>query len=252
MTPSYVVTGGGRGIGRAVTERLLAGGGTVVVVERDAAALDGAGPGVVPVVGDAADEQVAARAAALAQEHGMLRGWVNNAAVFRDASVHASPISEVRALIAANLDLAVVGCATAVRAFVAAGRPGAIVNVTSHQATRAVPGGLPYATAKAAVEGLTRSLAVEYGRRGIRVNAVAPGTVATERYLAFLDGLGEEAAAVEEQIAVLHPLGRAAEPAEVAAVVAYLLSDDAAFVNGATVPVDGGRTVLGLDPEARE
>ncbi len=252
MTPSYVVTGGGRGIGRAVTERLLAGGGAVVVIESDAEALDGAGAGVVPVVGDAADERVAARAAALAQEHGTLRGWVNNAAVFRDASVHASPISEVRALIAANLDLAVVGCATAVRAFLAAGGPGAIVNVTSHQATRAVPGGLPYATAKAAVEGLTRSLAVEYGRRGIRVNAVAPGTVATERYLAFLAGLGEEAAAVEEQLAVLHPLGRVAEPAEVAAVVAYLLSDDAAFVNGATVPVDGGRTVLGLDPEARE
>ncbi|MFG1616651.1 SDR family NAD(P)-dependent oxidoreductase [Nonomuraea wenchangensis] len=250
MTPSYVVTGGGRGIGRAVTERLLAGGGAVVVIESDAEVLDGAG--VVPVVGDAADERVAARAAALAQEHGTLRGWVNNAAVFRDASVHASPISEVRALIAANLDLAVVGCATAVRAFLAAGGPGAIVNVTSHQATRAVPGGLPYATAKAAVEGLTRSLAVEYGRRGIRVNAVAPGTVATERYLAFLAGLGEAAAAVEEQLAVLHPLGRVAEPAEVAAVVAYLLSDDAAFVNGATVPVDGGRTVLGLDPEARE
>ncbi|MEZ7128054.1 SDR family NAD(P)-dependent oxidoreductase [Nonomuraea sp. AD125B] len=255
MTPSHVVTGGGRGIGRAVTERLLAGGGAVVVIEHDAAALDALDglDGVVPVVGDAADEQVAARAAALAQERGTLRGWVNNAAVFRDASVHASPISEVRALIAANLDLAVVGCATAVRAFLAAGGPGAIVNVTSHQATRAVPGGLPYATAKAAVEGLTRSLAVEYGRRGIRVNAVAPGTVATERYLAFLAGLGEEAAAaVEEQIAVLHPIGRAAEPAEVAAVVAYLLSDDAAFVNGATVPVDGGRTVLGLDPEARE
>ncbi|QYC39121.1 Levodione reductase [Nonomuraea coxensis DSM 45129] len=254
MTPSYVVTGGGRGIGRAVTDRLLAGGGTVVVVERDAAVLDALdGAGVVAVAGDAADEQVAARAAALAQERGPLRGWVNNAAVFRDASVHASPISEVRALIAANLDLAVVGCATAVRAFLAAGGPGAIVNVTSHQATRAVPGGLPYATAKAAVEGLTRSLAVEYGRRGIRVNAVAPGTVATERYLAFLDGLGEgEAAAVEQQLAVLHPLGRVAEPAEVAAVVAYLLSDDAAFVNGATVPVDGGRTVLGLDPEARE
>ncbi|MEV1178649.1 SDR family oxidoreductase [Nonomuraea sp. NPDC049784] len=253
MSFSYVVTGGGRGIGKAVVERLLGEKDTVVAVERDPDALSWAGPRVVPVIGDAADEEVVAWAADLAQESGTLRGWVNNAAVFRDASVHSSPISEVRALIAANLDLAVVGCATAVRHFLAAGTPGAIVNITSHQATRAVPGSLPYATAKAATEGLTRSLAVEYGRCGIRVNAVAPGSVATERYEAFLASQTPEGRrAVEEQLARLHPLGRVATPAEVASVVAHLLSEEAAFVNGATVPVDGGRTVLGLDPEARE
>ncbi|MFI7639921.1 SDR family NAD(P)-dependent oxidoreductase [Nonomuraea sp. NPDC049400] len=253
MSFSYVVTGGGRGIGKAVVERLLGEKDTVVAVERDPGALSWAGPRVVPVIGDAADEEVAAWAADLAQESGTLRGWVNNAAVFRDASVHSSPISEVRALIAANLDLAVVGCATAVRHFLAAGTPGAIVNITSHQAAKPVPGSLPYATAKAATEGLTRSLAVEYGRRGIRVNAVAPGSVATERYEAFLASQTPEGRqAVEEQLARLHPLGRVATPAEVASVVAHLLSDEAAFVNGVTVPVDGGRTVLGLDPEARE
>ncbi|TDE36479.1 SDR family oxidoreductase [Nonomuraea mesophila] len=252
MGHSYVVTGGGRGIGKAVVERLLGDRNTVVAVEHDSAALDWAGPRVIPVIGDAADEEVAAWAADLAQESGTLRGWVNNAALFRDASVHSAPIAEVRALIAANLDLAVVGCATAVRHFLDAGTPGAIVNVTSHQATRAVPGGLPYATAKAATEGLTRSLAVEYGRHGIRVNAVAPGTVATERYEAFMAAQAPESAAdVEGQLATLHPLGRVAAPAEVASVVAHLLSDDASFVNGATIPVDGGRTVLGLDPEAR-
>ncbi|MEV0389608.1 SDR family oxidoreductase [Nonomuraea sp. NPDC050643] len=246
MSVSYVVTGGGRGIGRAVVERLLGEKDTVVAVERDADALFWAGPRVIPLIGDAADEEVAAWAADLAQEAGTLAGWVNNAAVFRDASVHSSPIAEVRALIAANLDLAVVGCATAVRHFLAAGTPGAIVNVTSHQATRAVPGSLPYSTAKAAVEGLTRALAVEYGRHGIRVNAVAPGSVDTDRYE---DLLSPQARA---ELARLHPLGRVAVPAEVASVVAHLLSEDAAFVNGATVPVDGGRTVLGLDPEARE
>ncbi|MEU6719931.1 SDR family oxidoreductase [Nonomuraea sp. NPDC046802] len=248
MSLSYVVTGGGRGIGKAVVERLLGERDTVVVIERDRAALDWAGPRVVPVIGDAADEEVTAWAADLAQESGTLKGWVNNAAVFRDASVHSSPIAEVRALIAANLDLAVVGCATAVRHFLAAGTPGAIVNVTSHQAVRPVPGSLPYATAKAATEGLTRALAVEYGRRGIRVNAVAPGSVATERY----EALRAERPQADAELAALHPLGRVATPAEVASVVAHLLSDDAAFVNGATVPVDGGRTVLGLDPEARQ
>jgi NAD(P)-dependent dehydrogenase (short-subunit alcohol dehydrogenase family) len=251
MSRSYVVTGGGRGIGKAVVQRLLGEKDTVVAIERDADALSWAGPRVVPVIGDAADEELAAWAADLAQESGTLAGWVNNAAVFKDATI--DDIPEVRRLIAANLDLALVGCATAVRHFLASGTPGAIVNITSHQATRAVPGSLPYATSKAAIEGLTRSLAVEYGRRGIRVNAVAPGSVATERYTDFLASrTPEEAEAVEREMARLHPMGRVATPAEVASVVAHLLSEEAAFVNGATIPVDGGRSVLGLDPESRE
>lgn len=225
----------------------------MVAVERDAAALGWAGEGVVPVAGDAADEAVAERAADLAQEAGTLAGWVNNAALFRDASVHTASTAEIRALIAANLDLAVVGCAVAVRRFLAAGTAGAIVNVTSHQARRAVPGSLPYSTAKAAVEGLTRALAVDYGRHGIRVNAVAPGSVATERYEEFLASRTPgEAAAITDDMARLHPLGRVARPAEIASAVAYLLSGEAGFVNGVTLPVDGGRSVLGLDPEARE
>jgi len=253
MSISYVVTGGGRGIGRAVVERLLRDDQvTVVALERDEEALSWAdGRRVVPCVGDASDEEVAGEAARLGGKSGRLAGWVNNAAVFRDASVHSAPIGEVRDLIAANLDLALVGCAAAVRHFLSAGTPGAIVNVTSHQAARPVPGSLPYATAKAATEGLTRALAVEYGRRGIRVNAVAPGSVATERYERFLaEQSPEAAAAVEAELAELHPLGRVATPAEVASAVAYLLSDEASFVNGVTVPVDGGRAVLGLDPEA--
>jgi NAD(P)-dependent dehydrogenase (short-subunit alcohol dehydrogenase family) len=110
-----------------------------------------------------------------------------------------------------------------------------------------VPGALPYATAKAAVEGLTRALAVDYGPEGIRTNAVALGSIATDRY----DALVAERPVVGEQMRALHPLGRVGAPEEVAGVVAHLLSDDAAYVNGAVVPVDGGRAVLGQDPEAR-
>src|SRR5207244_7796813 len=102
---------------------------------------------------------------------------------------------EVSELISANLSLAVTGCATAVRRFLAAGTGGAIVNVSSHQAQRAVRGALPYATAKAAIEGLTRALAVDYCPRGIRVNAVALGSISTERYQQLLARQQQAAAA---------------------------------------------------------
>jgi NAD(P)-dependent dehydrogenase (short-subunit alcohol dehydrogenase family) len=95
--------------------------------------------------------------------------------VFTDAWLDTVPAAEVTALIMVNVALAVAGCAAAVRRFIAAGPGGAIVNVSSPQAQRPVRGALPYATAKAAVEGLTRALAVDYGPRGIRVNAVALG-----------------------------------------------------------------------------
>ena len=118
MAPSYVVTGGGRGVGRAITERLVHDG-SVVVVEIDPSALEWTEsvPEVHAVVGSAAELDVAREAARLAEEHGPLAGWVNNAAVFRDADLSDEP-ETVLDLVRTNLAPAVVGCSVAVAAFV--------------------------------------------------------------------------------------------------------------------------------------
>jgi NAD(P)-dependent dehydrogenase (short-subunit alcohol dehydrogenase family) len=244
-----VVTGAAGGVGQGIVERLVADGWLVVALDQNTSPVAGT-DSVIAVAGDASDESVAGQAAAMAEQVAPLEGWVNNAAVFRDASLHTATAHEISDLIMANLSLAVTGASIAVRHFLEHDRPGVIVNVSSHQAQRSVPGALPYATAKAGVEGLTRAIAVDYGPQGIRANAVALGSITTPRYEALLQRVGDdEAHRIQSQMRRLHPLGRVGTPAEVANVIAALLSDDFGFVSGAVIPLDGGRAAQGLDPE---
>jgi NAD(P)-dependent dehydrogenase (short-subunit alcohol dehydrogenase family) len=241
--PSYVVTGGSQGVGEAISRR-LAEHGRVVILDISPPEWDD--PSVEVVTGDAGSPSATRAAAARAEAAGPLAGWVNNAAIFRDASLNSATAEDVLDLITANVALTVTGCHTAVNHFLHHSRPGAIVNVSSHQAQRPVRGALPYATSKAAIEGLTRALAVDHGPAGIRTNAVALGSITTARYEAYR----AEHPDVDAHMAALHPLGRVGTGDEVADAVAYLLSDRAGFVNGVILPVDGGRAAQGADPEA--
>lgn len=237
MPGSVVITGGGHGVGRSIAEKLLSRGLEVTILDLDPP--DWSHPLLTIHEGDAGDPATVERAAALAIGHGPLVGWVNNAASFTDAFVHDAPFAVLEA-IAENLIPAVVGTSEAVRRFLAAKSPGSIVNVSSHQGQRPVAGALPYATAKSAIEGLTRATAVDYGRFGIRANAVALGSIMTERF----DGDVAVAGA-------LHPLGRMGTSNEVADAVAWLLSNGASFVSGTVIPIDGGRAAWGRDPEEK-
>lgn len=235
------VTGGGGGIGRAVCERLGAEGAAVIVAdigldaaERVAAGLRAGGSTARAVALDVSDR--AGWDAAVAALPPELRGvdiLVNVAGIVRDRSLARMSDAEWNAVIDVNLRGTWLGCQTAFRLIGDRGW-GRIVNIAS-TAVFGTFGQANYAASKAGVVGLTRTAALEGGKRGILVNAVAPGVVET----AIVEGVPD---AVRSQWLGKTPIGRLGKPEDIAAVVAFLASDDAAFVTGQTIVADGGAT----------
>ena len=241
---SAVVTGAAKGLGREIAARLVADGVHVVATDVDVSALDRTaaelGALVEPLVADAGDWEAHVRAADAAERSAPLRYWVNNAGIDVQGGAHEVTADEIeRGLRVLQLG-PMYGCAVAVRRMLPA-RAGSIVNITSIQGTHAFPRYFVYQAAKAAVNMITKGVAVDYGPFGIRCNAVLPGTMETP----MLDETMEADIPREEALrreGELAPLGRIAQPEEVAEVVAFLLSDRASYISGAEIVVDGGST----------
>ncbi len=244
MSRSVVVTGCGTGLGRAILERLTADGWATVGIEWDVtrAAEARAAPGVGDVVtGDAADREVLAAAAARATALAPLGAWVNNAAIVRMGTLHDPHADEVDETIRVNLMGAFWGCSEAVKVLLAQRTSGAIVNISSIHARAAFNGFAAYDVAKGGINALTCHVAVEYGPAGIRCNAIEPGAFRTPTNQSVIDG-APDPAKVEWEMAALYPLGRMGEPREIGSVTAILLSDEASFLSGECIAVDGAAT----------
>lgn len=253
---SVVVTGASSGIGRSIALRLAADGWAVAVVGRDAdrlaetvAAVEAAGGTAVASVGDVGDRAAHTTALEAALTLAPLGGWVNCAGVTIRNGLTDLSVEATETMLRANQLGTLWGCETAVAHLVAAGTPGAVVNMSSVHGSRAYPEHTVYEMTKAAIEALTRSVAVTYATQGVRANAVAPGAIRSPALDATFASAPDPVAA-EGFLARRSPIGRIAEPEEVAGVVSFLLSADASYVSGQTIAIDGGWTAaLGADPD---
>jgi NAD(P)-dependent dehydrogenase (short-subunit alcohol dehydrogenase family) len=232
---TMVVTGGAQGIGRSVVEVALREGARVAFLDHqaDAGEETAAALGARFIAADVTREDEVEHAL---RSVGPIDALVNNAGrnVYGDATAMTGP--EWDEVFAVDLK-AVWLCSKHALPPMLEARRGAIVNVASLHARLTNRGYFPYAAAKAGVVGLTRSLALDYGHAGVRVNAVSPGWTRTRL---VDEWLSREGAAAERRVLDAQPLGRIAEPAEVAEVVCFLASDAASFVSGADWAVDGG------------
>ena len=239
MERTALVTGGARGIGLAIAERFVAAGVRVVIADLDGAAAKAAaerlGENVAALVADVTRaDHVERIVAAPVERWGRLDIVVNNAGITgRSVPIHELTDEDWNKVIACDLTSVFLVCRAAVRHMLTAGG-GRIINIASIAGKEGNPTLVPYSTAKAGVIGLTKALAKEVATKNIFVNAVAPAVIGTELLTQM------EQATVDALVAKI-PMGRVGKPEEVAALVAWLASDECSFSTGAVYDLSGGR-----------
>lgn len=239
-----LVTGGGAGFGKAIAERFTAEGSKVVVADID----EMAGRATADTIGghfvrtDVSDlTSVEAAVAFAVTTHGRLDVMVNNAGVeSAQAPIHACTMENWNRVMTINLNGVFYGMKAALAQFVKQGS-GNVVNISSVGGIIAFPGLPAYSAAKAGVSNLTRGGALEYARQGIRVNAIAPTAVMTEMN-ERMKREAEDPDGFATYITSMNPMPGTPTPADIAAAAAFLASDDASFINGVILPIDGGYT----------
>ena len=235
-----VVTGAARGIGLATVTLLKARGARIVASDLNPDVRNLGGDEIATFCGDVAEEATAAKTIALAIERfGAIDILVNNAGRTMNKALIDMSVSDWDSIMAVNARGNFLHSREAVKAMINQGG-GVIVNVASIVSSVGMKDTAVYAASKGAIAQLTKVIAVEYGDRGIRANAVASGVVETD----ILEGIVEDSRATLASYGGIHPIGRVAQPIDIAEVIVFLASPASAFMTGALVMADGGYTAL--------
>jgi 2-keto-3-deoxy-L-fuconate dehydrogenase len=236
---AVIVTGPARGIGKAIAEACAAEGAGLILIDIDESVQDVVtGPRAHALVGDVRDRKLAERAVAEAVErYGSLDGLVNNVALVEEGDIMGTDQRIWDDTVSINVEAPFRWIQAAIPAMLERGE-GSVVNICSTEGVVARPDHFAYVTSKAALMGLTRSVAIDFGRKGVRCNAISPGSIESERFREYVADKPE----LEQELISYNYRNRIGRPEEVAACCVYLLSDDSGFVNGADYIIDGGRT----------